>query len=177
MNTYQGILVGNGTITYSIFTYTCGEIEWSSIGTEAAVVGYNIHGDFFRNEIGSGLSSVGEVIACSVVIDGSRRRRRQLDPTVTSYLNMIPGSGNATEKQETCARDLSNDAMLFTVEELDAQLILPNCSLTTPRSIDQFETDPLNSNCYLSLTNGTVKDSRSGFVYTFVQQCCYDTNG
>ena len=178
MNTYQGILVGDGSNSFSIFTYTCGDIEWSSIGTEAAVVGYNIFGDF-KNEVGSGLSSVGESIACSVVIDGNRRRRRQLDPTVTSYLNMIPASATVAEKKETCQTGLDNDAKLFSTADL-ADLLLPDCPTTrkcATMCTKQFQPDPQNSNCFISLTPGSVTDSNSGSVYMFNQQCCYSASG
>ena len=46
-NNYQAILVTDGLSTYIIFTYVCGEMQWSAVrGNIAAVVGYNTGAPF-----------------------------------------------------------------------------------------------------------------------------------
>ena len=42
VNTFQGVLITNGTKSFSIFTYTCDQLEWSDEST----VGYNAAGDY-----------------------------------------------------------------------------------------------------------------------------------
>ena len=42
MNTFQGILITNGTQSYSVFTYECDQLEWS----DEATIGYNAGGDY-----------------------------------------------------------------------------------------------------------------------------------
>ena len=42
MNTFQGILITNGTKSYSVFTYECDQLEWS----DEAVIGYNAGGEY-----------------------------------------------------------------------------------------------------------------------------------
>ncbi len=63
MNTFQGIIVTDGVNSYSVFTYKCGEMEWSRGG----VIGFNAGGEPYRNHPLSQLqdSSGAPLIACS----------------------------------------------------------------------------------------------------------------
>lgn len=45
MNTWQAILISNGTDSYAIFTYRCGDINWS----RNSVIGYNGAGVVYEN--------------------------------------------------------------------------------------------------------------------------------
>ncbi len=61
MNTFQAIAVSNGTESYALFTYKCGEMEWS----DQAVIGYNGGSptDYFFNHPLSGTDDA-QTIAC-----------------------------------------------------------------------------------------------------------------
>ena len=46
-NTYQGILITDGTHSFAVFIYQCGLLEWS--GSDPATVGYYGDGNFYEN--------------------------------------------------------------------------------------------------------------------------------
>ncbi len=58
-NTFQGIIISNGTKVYAVFTYVCEDMEWS----DAAVVGYNAGGEPYQNHLLSG-GPESRVIGC-----------------------------------------------------------------------------------------------------------------
>ena len=60
-NTFQAILVTNGTKSYSIFTYKCGEIEWSG----PVSVGYNAPPNTYYNHPLTLTSLPINALACS----------------------------------------------------------------------------------------------------------------
>ena len=57
-NTFQGILITNGSRSYAVFTYKCGLLEWSG----GATIGFYAEGDFYMNHPLSGVNST--QIAC-----------------------------------------------------------------------------------------------------------------
>ncbi len=60
VNTFQAILITDGTASYTVFTYRCGSMGWSFNG---ATIGYNAAGDYFENHPNTG-SFVSHEIAC-----------------------------------------------------------------------------------------------------------------
>ena len=44
-NTFQGILITDGSHSYTVFTYRCGSMEWSG----SATIGFNADNDLFQN--------------------------------------------------------------------------------------------------------------------------------
>ena len=56
-NTLQAILISNGTDSYAIFTYQCGDINWSW----RTVIGYNAAGVVYMNHPLSGGSLAGDI--------------------------------------------------------------------------------------------------------------------
>ena len=52
-NTFQGILITNGTGSYTVFTYECGAIGWGG----GATIGYKAAGSFYQNHALSGSSA------------------------------------------------------------------------------------------------------------------------
>lgn len=44
-NTFQAILITDGTFSYTIFTYKCGLMEWDN----GAIIGYNAAGESYAN--------------------------------------------------------------------------------------------------------------------------------
>lgn len=78
-NNYQAIIVTNFTHTYALFTYLCGEMQWSSVGeNKAAVIGFSAKGEFFNNHPQSGTENVASAVSCSKL---GRREKRFLDPS------------------------------------------------------------------------------------------------
>ena len=64
-NTFQGLVITNGTRSYAVFTYRCGLLQWSGLDGfyPHAVIGYNMRGQFINHPL-SGFSQVLNV-ACS----------------------------------------------------------------------------------------------------------------
>ena len=44
-NTFQAILITNGTKSYAVYTYKCGEMEWGDEST----IGFNAGGEYYEN--------------------------------------------------------------------------------------------------------------------------------
>ena len=56
-NTFQGILITNGSSSYAVFVYDCGSMEWGGgvIGWQEGSSQYNSHylsGDINSNDVG-----------------------------------------------------------------------------------------------------------------------------
>ena len=49
-NTFQAIVITNGTKSYAVFTYMCNLVEWS----DEAGIGFNAAGEFYANHPLSG---------------------------------------------------------------------------------------------------------------------------
>ena len=59
-NTFQGLAITDGTRSYGVFTYHCGQLEWSGLPT----IGYNDYGnDFFNHDLSG--SPFSQDVACS----------------------------------------------------------------------------------------------------------------
>ena len=58
-NTYQGVLVTDGVQSYALFTYKCGEMEWSG----GATIGFGANDELYANLRLSG-SSQANAVAC-----------------------------------------------------------------------------------------------------------------
>lgn len=59
-NTFQAILITNGTKSYSVFTYKCGDLNYPDI----AVVGYNVPLGSYENHPLSDTDVDADAIAC-----------------------------------------------------------------------------------------------------------------
>ena len=58
-NTFQGVLITDGRVSYTVFIYDCGRMEWSG----GATIGFNTDGTFFVNHPLSQMDNTSE-IAC-----------------------------------------------------------------------------------------------------------------
>ena len=58
-NTFQGLVITNGSKSYSVFTYQCGTLDWGG----EATIGYKADESLFRNDPLSGMVNVND-IAC-----------------------------------------------------------------------------------------------------------------
>ena len=58
-NTWQGLVITDGSTSYAVFTYRCGDMNWAFGPT----IGFNAAGDYYVNHPNTG-SRNGEEIAC-----------------------------------------------------------------------------------------------------------------
>ena len=175
------MIVTDGLSTYIIFTYICGEMQWSSLGTNnPAVVGYNAGDGYFYNHPLSGFSSIGESISCT--IESRTRSKRQTVMQTTNSIDMpLPVSQTLKMNIERCRQAFDRDKPNFAVVKLDAvvsQLEPCPCTLNQAKNdvgrFLKFSDNPL-SQCYLSTPIDFSLIVRSA---TLTQQCCYNpTNG
>ena len=148
-NTYQGIIITDKVNTYYVFTYICGELQWSvGSGFDHAVVGYNSHGDYFYNTPGSGYENIADIVSCSFQV-GNRRIRNT--PPQESMQGVLPyNTPNPVEmcsdKIDTDRNSISDDKILHILE------ILPDCPPTLHLvQVDHlFEPDSTKAACFRS---------------------------
>ena len=57
-NTFQGLVITNGFLSYTVFTYQCDDIDWGG----GATIGFKGDADFFINHPNSG--DLAESIDC-----------------------------------------------------------------------------------------------------------------
>lgn len=168
----------NGLSTYAIFTYICGEMEWSSFGTNnPAVVGYNLGSGYFYNHPLSGFLSIGESISCMI---GTRRRGKRQNEMQTTNLELsLPVSQALRVKFERCRRAAAFDNSNFIVisfETLLSELEPCPCTLNQAKNdVGRFLKFSDNPLCYLSIPKEFNLIVRTA---TLNQKCCYNlTNG
>ena len=58
-NTFQGVVITDGMLSYAVFIYKCDLLQWSGL-TNHAVIGYNMNGLFLNHPL-AGLSQVSNV--------------------------------------------------------------------------------------------------------------------
>lgn len=174
INNYQAIIVTDGISTYAIFSYMCGELQWSGLGrSEGAVVGFNAEGSFYGNHPLSGYPSIGESISCP----GSKRRKRQQDGSsdATNLLLPMPADENINAMRALCESHAMNDSMFVTAEEIpNLASIIPPCPCTRKQADNDanFMNFPSGSQCYVSQTPNRTTSSVQ-FELVLTQQCCY----
>ena len=164
-NNYQAIIVTNITHTYALFTYLCGDMQWSSVGeNKAAVIGFNAEGEFFYNHPQSGTENIANAVSCTNL---GRRQRRSEDPdTCLMFGEACDMHPDPVKQVCYCASRLDDDTA-FDVDEVINRLdpcppTLAQASIDTGRFVMQKD-----STCYVS-GRTVVMNSNS-----FTQQCCY----
>ena len=70
-NTFQGILITNGSASFAVFIYKCGGMDWDGglIGWQASKSCYDsyyLSGQYYNNEIGCMFSSTSSAIVFKV---------------------------------------------------------------------------------------------------------------
>lgn len=174
-NNYQGIVVTNGIFTHFIFTYICGEMQWSSVGeNNAAVVGYNSGTSFYNHPL-SGYASVGESISCT--IETGRRQKRQSEIQPTSVLLSPPVDHNLLMMIAGCRRAVQHDEknstfLVKSPDQIASELDPCPCTLQQARNdIGRFVKYSDNPTCFLS---GPKSVSVVTEFIKVIQQCCYN---
>ena len=175
-NTYQGIIITDKVNTYYVFTYICGELQWSvGSGFDHAVVGYNSHGDYFYNTPGSGYENIADIVSCSFQV--GNRRRRSTHPSKDWYGKLPPSNDQAAIE---CSYKINIDRDSISDDKI--QQVLKNLPDCPPNShlveVDRlFEPDSTKAACFRSKIQFDPKNiANVQRQYVFVQQCCY-SNG
>lgn len=176
VNNYQAIIVSGVVRAYAVFSYICGEMQWSSVGAnDLAVVGFNAAGPFngvndelsFKNYRLSGLPNVGVTISC------------EYEP-VTNLIIRLP-STEAQRRKLECIQQLKRDMDILQGETTYTELadMLTQC----PCSRDQCLQDEArfirqesitDRECYI--TTNPIEMQIGEQYLTITQQCCYTSN-
>lgn len=109
------MVVSNTYQTYAVFTYKCGDIQWSGVNrNQGAVIGFDAQGNYFGNHPLSGSSSIGDAVSCT--FDIRKRRKRNLQPT-DPLCNLNPpntlGFGDVIGSVRFCLRVIGEDETRF----------------------------------------------------------------
>ena len=174
-NTYQGIIITNTTTTYYIFSYPCGDIQWS----DQAVVGFNANADVYYNHPASGLPNLGRIVSCrDQTAVGSVAG---VLPTIQG-INFCTSIANADDSNipdvNSVAIDIDGDGNIIYGSIVDQ---LPRCPATMDLAARLagyiFEPFPeQGANCYRSLDRFTPSFTLNPSlrrVYQFASVCCY----
>ena len=190
-NTYQGIIITDTVFSYYLFSYTCGDIEWSGQGFETAIVGYSSKADFFGNHPANGFQEIGQVVSCTRQIISERRRKRNAgdDAGVACVLDVDPDLIIARMKCEEIANfDDSNiaditsivdDVTGATVNAANEVTACPPFSAQAVVSPQFVQADEQGTGCFRSeppyTPDATLNNLEKG--YEFVSVCCYNSIG
>lgn len=174
-NNYQGILVTDGLSSYLIFTYVCGEMQWSALGqNRAAVVGYNTGSFSFYNHPLSGFSLIGENISCTS--ESGRRQKRQTVNRLGNTVIRPTNDGGMMRVRGNCLRRLFEDQRRFTNNigpaDLASMLNPCPCSHSQARNDGHFDVFSQTPLCYVSVpTSFTLNNNE---IISLTQECCYN---
>lgn len=178
-NNYQAIVVTNNTRTIVIFTYTCGEMQWSAVGANRpAVVGYNARGDYYSNHPSSGFAAVGNSVSCTFRL-GRRQARQAPPPSVNNIMMDLGTNMSVAQQHEECVTAINNDVFLTGDTPENLLEYLEPCPYTLQQVRDDFgrfvlqnESFP-SSICYVSAKFISMQRVER---FSLTQQCCYYEN-
>ena len=193
-NTYQAAVVTDHLKTYPLFTYVCGQMEWTATRSgKHAVVGYNGHGDQFLNHPASGFRFIVDEIACSQKTSASGIRQILTAPGNGAF---NPGGGTGVGGTPcldfvTCQTFITRyEEPVFRNRLMEADRKISPCPLTILQATRdyRFIKQP-NTNCYISVLSEGVTSQPNfclgadfnpftrrnpvGPSYSFTRQCCY----
>ena len=180
-NSYQAIIVSNVTSTYAIFSYMCGEIQWSALGvSEAAIVGLNSAGRTVYNHPTSGSNAIGDFVSCTFILQNRQKRQAEQN---NNLMLQIPAEPTLTARIESCLAAYQADFLFFqfTPEyrrniSLLRDLLEPcPCSYYQALGNDYgrfIEQDGMPF-CFVS-ANPVPVNVRVSQPLSLTQQCCYD---
>ena len=184
-NTYQVILVKSGLKGYVIFTYQCGDIQWSNLNGRgaSAVVGYNAGEEVFFNYEASGFPFVGDIISCSSIFE-NRLTKRQTNTGSSSIYNMSASCGNVlTGAATSCSCWIESDENAFHGKKHPVAIAedFSPCPSTRMQASEDarftFQGDfPLETECYVRQHDHNFREDLTGKTFQVYQQCCYNRN-
>ncbi len=181
-NTYQAVIISNVARTFAVFTFLCGGVEWSAVGSgRAAVQGYNEAGNHFFNHRLSGYLAIGNAVSC-IAGEGKRRKRETNNADPIS----LPANQELRRLVLRCQDfKLFQEEIVFTRGvDINASLnaiaeLLPPCPRTRMQAnLDSatFRAQPNVSKCYISVLPVPIGDILQSNHFSVTQQCCYNND-
>ena len=177
-NTYQAVIITDGVYSSTLFTYTCGDLEWSATGNRPAVVGYNAGGTYFENHRSSGFDTVANDVSCVVEL---RRSKRQTGGMMQATGSMEIDIDEVLMQSTAACREKYNidDTLIPNPDDSFDDPVMPcPCNLMQARIDQRFMMDTMfrpDSTCYLQDSEVAGTNVQGPISYT--QQCCYANNG
>ena len=170
--------------TYAVFTYKCGDIQWSGLNqNQGAVIGFDAEGNYFGNHPLSGSSSIGEAVSCTFDINKRRKRNAQQTGQVCDLTsNQLAVTGNfAMECRRIGRQDISLFLKLFGQDHERDLGTFVNMFDPCPSTMTQINND---LGRYIKQASDTITGVEcyvSGkpivrLSLNLTQQCCYLTD-
>jgi hypothetical protein len=186
-NTFQGVIITDVTRTYYIFTYICGEMEWSGQGTETAIAGFNSNADYYYNHPVNGIPDIGPIISCTnrSMATGMGRNKRQTNLGNGGITGQVPVGVNLEKIAYACTAIADKDDVLFMeISSLEVFENLPECPPTKSQlllSPEFKEFPPQTGDCHRSVNSYEPDDLMLMLTLQesleFFTVCCYDIYG
>lgn len=169
-------MVSNVATTYSVFSYVCGDIQWSSVGTNrSAVVGFNSEGNEFGNHPLSGFSDIGDAVSCTAQVGKRRKRQRE----TTNDKMKLPTNETLQNLIKRCVvADMLDKILLLGENTTELAQQLEPCPFTRDQALvdyGRFVEQENLSQCFVSTNPVEVQVLLTTISLT--QQCCYDGMG
>ena len=120
-NTFQGIIITDGMLSYAVFVYQCDLLQWSGLNNRHAVIGYNMNGQFMNHPL-SGIPQVSDVDC--------------MNSPGTSWSTLVYQigdlEGELQRSRAECVRRFDVDSAIYSdqVLTLFGDIILPRCPCT-----------------------------------------------
>ena len=176
----------SGLKGYVIFTYQCGDIQWSNLNGRgaSAVVGYNAGEEVFFNNEASGFPFVGDIISCSSIFE-NRLTRRQTNTGGNSFVyGMSSLCGSVlTGASTSCSCLIQSDENAFYSGKHPMTIVedFSPCPSTRMQATEDARFDfqgdfPLETECYVRQDNYSFFEDLTGRTFQVYQQCCYNRN-
>ena len=164
-NNYQAIMVTDTLTTHVIFTYECGEMEWSRSGSNAAVIGFSAGELYSHNHPLSGTTYIKDAVRCS-------------RSNVTNMFFTLPTTPNARDliHRQRCLRKYKEERRFLQGTDVDnlARQLEP-CPCTLLQAILDFGRYIRQSNTACFISNIPVSYYvPAGQHIQLTQQCCYN---
>ena len=143
-------------------------MEWSGLGTETAIIGFNSNGDYFENHPANGLEEIHQIVSCSGLTNGGGA-------------GLLPIGEDIEEDRIASCIDVANadDAAIGDISTFPGLDQLPGCPSTKVKltiSTEFQEFSQQTGDCYRSNSVITGLGS-NGFLFEFGTVCCYAVNG
>lgn len=178
-NTYQAVVISDGTETYSIFTYNCEQLHWIGEVGNYASVGFNVLSNMenfpsFANHDLSRTPNVG-MLACNHTSQGV--------PWTNTIYRIGVSVSDLQRNRSWCLDQVAKDELRYNVSTENIIHNLPAELSDCPCSIFQVQRDPRffsdanatfldEADCYFSRFPSTYSsDSTIKMFY----RCCYST--
>ena len=148
--------------SYGIFTYGCGDIQWSSTTNgQGAVIGYNAAASYFFNHRSSGYIFVGNSVSCTATIS---QRKKQTHCCVSDLQNLVKPCFEIQTADKKVVIDGLNLHLLYPCPSTRGQADEDNARFRPQENLPQCYLSMNVIKGFLSLTKETV---------SLTQQCCY----